>query len=99
MELKQQAGWNQTEADWARLLALAPDGCFGYECDGVLASTTTAICYGHDLAWLGMVLTDTAFRKRGFAGRLVEHALTFLDTRGIACVKLDATNMGEPVYR
>jgi GNAT superfamily N-acetyltransferase len=99
MELKQQAGWNQTAQDWARLLELAPDGCFGYECDGVLASTTTTICYGRDLAWIGMVLTDAAFRRRGFASRLMEHALNFLARRGIACVKLDATAMGQPVYR
>ena len=26
MRLKDQAGWNQTEADWERLLALASDG-------------------------------------------------------------------------
>jgi GNAT superfamily N-acetyltransferase len=99
MELKQQAGWNQTVDDWARLLELAPNGCFGIECDGVLAATTTAICYGRELAWIGMVLTDAAFRRRGFASRLMQHALDFLDSRGIACVKLDATAMGQPVYR
>ena len=28
LALSRQAGWNQTEADWRRALALQPDGCF-----------------------------------------------------------------------
>jgi GNAT superfamily N-acetyltransferase len=98
MALKDAAGWNQTAQDWEILLALAPDGCFGIECDGRLASTTTAISYGRDLAWIGMVVTDPAYRRRGLAGRLLEHALHNLDERGVGCVKLDATAMGRGLY-
>ena len=67
MRLKEAAGWNQTEADWRNVLTLAPESCFGIECDGELRATTTAICYGRELAWIGMVLTDPAYRGRGFA--------------------------------
>jgi hypothetical protein len=28
MRLKESAGWNQTEADWLRLLSLERRGCF-----------------------------------------------------------------------
>ena len=31
VELSRLAGWNQTEADWGRLLALEPDACFCIE--------------------------------------------------------------------
>src|SRR4051794_33231462 len=34
MRLKTAAGWNQVEADWLRMLALEPDGCFVAEWDG-----------------------------------------------------------------
>ncbi|HTM49797.1 MAG TPA: GNAT family N-acetyltransferase [Bryobacteraceae bacterium] len=99
MRLKEAAGWNQTEADWRRILDLSPEGCFGIEQGGALAATATAICYGRDLAWIGMVLTDPAFRGRGLASLLMEHTLEFLNNRGVECVKLDATDMGRGLYR
>ena len=37
MQLKEAAGWNQTEEDWRRLLMLEPDGCFGAIKDGQLS--------------------------------------------------------------
>lgn len=99
MRLKEAAGWNQTREDWELLLRLAPEGCFGLECDGTLAATTTAVCYGRELAWIGMVLTAPEFRGRGFARRLMEHAIEYLEGRGVAWIKLDATGMGYPLYR
>ncbi len=99
MRIKQAAGWNQTETDWRNLLQLAPNTCFGLEYDGALAATATAICYGRKLAWIGMVLTDPEYRRRGFARRLVEHSVEALKARGIEWIKLDATDMGAPLYR
>ena len=98
MGLKEAAGWNQTERDWERLLELEPEGCFGLLSDEVLAATTTAYCYGRKLAWIGMVLTGPSFRGRGYARRLMEHALGWLDRRGVKWTKLDATDMGRPLY-
>jgi hypothetical protein len=51
MRIKEAAGWNQTGTDWRNLLRLAPDTCFGIECEGRLAATTTAVCYERKLAW------------------------------------------------
>lgn len=98
VELSREAGWNQTEADWRRLLALEPEGCFALDSDGRLAGTTTAICFGLEMAWIGMVLTHLQFRRRGIARRLMEHALEFTHLRGIPVVRLDATAMGRPLY-
>jgi GNAT superfamily N-acetyltransferase len=98
IRLKEAAAWNQTEQDWARLLEMEPDGCFGLLCDGEVVATTTAVCFGQKLAWIGMVLTDPAYRGRGFARRLMEHALEFLERRGVEWLKLDATDMGRPLY-
>ncbi len=98
MRLKEAAGWNQTVADWQRVLALEPEGCFAIECDGEVRATTTAVCFGRELAWIGMVLTDAQYRGRGFARRLMEHALAYLRDRRVAWIKLDATDMGRPLY-
>lgn len=98
MRLKEAAGWNQTPGDWRNVMTLAPDGCFGMDCDGALRATATAVCYGRELAWIGMVLTDPAFRGRGLARNLMEHALDYLRGRGVGWVKLDATDMGHVLY-
>jgi GNAT superfamily N-acetyltransferase len=98
MRLKEAAGWNQTAADWERVLALEPDGCFAIECDGQVRATTTAVCFGKELAWVGMVLTDAQYRGRGFARLLMEHALAYLRRKSVAWIKLDATDMGRPLY-
>src|ERR1041384_2137139 len=79
MRLTAAAGWNQTEQDWIRMLTLSPEGCFCVECDGAVVTTTTAICYDRELAWVGMVLTAHQFRRRGFAKLLIDRALDFLD--------------------
>jgi GNAT superfamily N-acetyltransferase len=98
MRLTEAAGWNQTESDWRNVIELAPDGCFGIDFDGELRATTTAICFSRDLAWIGMVLTDHRYRGRGFARRLMEHVLAYLRDREVAWIKLDATDMGRPLY-
>jgi GNAT superfamily N-acetyltransferase len=98
MALCGAAGWNQTPEDWRRILRLEPAGAFGIECDGRIATTATTLCYGRELAWIGMVLTHRDYQRRGFARQLMEASLDYAAARGVACVKLDATDMGRPLY-
>ena len=97
MRLKEQAGWNQTEADWRRCLDLQPDGCFVAQRGGTPLGTTTTSIFG-TLAWVAMVLVDTAVRRQGIGQALLDHALAFLDARGVRSVRLDATPLGRPLY-
>jgi GNAT superfamily N-acetyltransferase len=99
IKLTRAAGWNQLPGDWERLLSLEPEGCFALESGGHLAASTTVICYGKELAWVGMVLTAPEFRRQGFAESLIARALKFTERRGIATVKLDATDSGINLYR
>jgi GNAT superfamily N-acetyltransferase len=99
LELSREASWNQTLADWARLLQLAPAGCFAIEHDQQVVATATLVVYSAELAWIGMVLVRTSHRGRGFARHLLQHALAEASRLGVRCVKLDATDEGEPVYR
>lgn len=97
MRLKQQAGWNQLEADWRRMLAMQPDGCFLAEVDGVGVGTTVA-CVFDSVAWIAMVLVDSEVRSQGIGKGLMKHALDFLDRQGVRSIRLDATPMGQPLY-
>ncbi len=98
MRLKEAASWNQTTEDWLRVMRLEPEGCFGAEVDGTLAASATTVCFGRELAWIGMVLTLPEFRGRGLARLLMERSLTFCEERGVRWAKLDATDMGAPLY-
>jgi GNAT superfamily N-acetyltransferase len=98
MRLKEQAGWNQTAADWQRCLELQPDGCFVAEYEGTPAGTVTTCIFG-SVAWIAMVLVDVALRGRGIGRALLDRALTFLDEREIPSIRLDATPLGRPLYQ
>src|ERR1041384_777414 len=97
MQLKEAAGWNQTEDDWRRLLLLEPNGCFCAIKDCRVVGTTTTTTYVDELAWVGMVLVDPQHRRQGIAAKLMSVALDYLKER-VGTVKLDATALGQPVY-
>jgi GNAT superfamily N-acetyltransferase len=96
--LKEAAGWNQTGHDWTNVIALEPEGCWVEEEQGKVVGSTTAVCYERELAWIGMVLVLPSWRGRGLARGLMEHALRWLEERRVRQVKLDATDMGRPLY-
>jgi len=98
MALSTEAGWNQTAHDWRVLIELSPQGCLAIEIDGEIASTATLTCYGTRLAWVGMVLTRIKHRGRGYAMRLLKETLRVADELGVESVKLDATDLGQPLY-
>lgn len=97
-ELKNLAGWNQTEADWRGYLEFEPEGCFVAEVDGEPAGTATTIRYAGRVGWIGMVLVHPERRRLGIGTRLLRHAIEYLRQNGTACIKLDATPMGKKVY-
>ncbi|MDQ6676524.1 MAG: GNAT family N-acetyltransferase, partial [Acidobacteriota bacterium] len=98
MELCEEARWNQTADDWRMLIERDQEACFGLYMEGELAATTTLVCYGKGLGWIGMVLTRERFRRRGCASLLVKHAIELAAARGIETLKMDATDMGAPIY-
>ena len=97
LTLSESAGWNQDTADWQRLLRLS--SCFGVEEAGRIVSSVSVTCYGTDLAWIGMVLTLPEHRGQGHASRLMKTAMDHALGRDMTCIKLDATDLGAPVYR
>ncbi len=98
MELKNIAGWNQTEKDWLGYLEFEPEGCFVAEAAGQRVGTATSIAYGERFGWIGMVLVHPDARRLGLGSALLRQAIAYLQRRGVACVKLDATPMGRKVY-
>lgn len=100
LRLSVSAHWNQNTDDWSMMLALgqgwgidAPDASGHLE----LAASVVVLPYGERFAWTSMVLVLPEHRRRGFAQRLLRHALAHLQAQGRAAV-LDATPAGHAVY-
>ncbi len=98
MQMKTLAGWNQLPEDWERFLAWEPEGCFVATWDGRPAGTAIAIAYDHRFGWVGMVLVDPEQRRKGIGRALLMACIEYLEARGVAAVKLDATPMGKQLY-
>jgi GNAT superfamily N-acetyltransferase len=98
LDLSLTEGWNQTAADWIRLLDHQRKGCFGAYCDDHLVGTVTTSVYDKELAWLGMMLVQRDFRGSGLGRRLMLAALEYTKTEGVTTVKLDATPVGRKLY-
>ncbi len=98
-KLRSAVGWNQTQADWSRMLAYETQGCFAAFWVGSFVGTVTTTCYGTELAWIGLMLVDSKYRGRGIGSALMRRALGFLRDAQVDCIQLDATPVGKPVYQ
>src|ERR1700752_2952423 len=98
LRLNTLSGWNQTAADWRRLLKNSPRGGFVMEHDCTVVGTATTINYESRFARIGMVLVDPEYRKQGIGTALLEKTIEYLEMSRIATMKLDATPQGKPIY-
>jgi GNAT superfamily N-acetyltransferase len=96
--LRRAENWNQTARDLRRFLAYEPEGCFVACWDDTPVGTVTTTAYGTGLGWIGMMLVHSDHRRKGIASALIESSLEYLREKNVACIKLDATPAGEPVY-
>lgn len=96
LRLSTQAGWNQMEIDWERLLNLWSDDCLGGWVGPSLVATSTIAAYAGGLAWIGMVLVDESFRGQGLGGAMFTSVMSRVDSRYVG---LDASDAGRVLYR
>lgn len=97
--LSTHVGWNQTEADWLRLLAVNPGRSLGARVAGELVATTTLASYGDSLHWVGMVIVHERHRSRGLGREVLQRGLEMAADHGSGVVGLDATELGQGLYR
>lgn len=93
-------GWPHGPAEWARLLAWSPEGCFviDEEARGPVGTVSTTP-YGTALGWIGMLVVAPDRQRQGLGRQLMRAALDYLITRETARIMLDATDLGLPLYR
>lgn len=89
IELTNLEGWGYTRADFERLLALSPQGCFAAEDEGKVVGVLSTTSFG-PLAFLGAVIVDPAVRGQGAGRRLMQEALRHLASTWVQTVRLNA---------
>ena len=95
LALSAEAGWNQNSRDWAMMLRLGQG--FGLRAARRIIASSVALPHPPFFGWVGMVLVNRPFRRRGFATRLLKRAITHLEDLGLTPM-LDATPAGRAVY-
>ena len=96
MTLLHEIGWNHSLEQIQRNIAWGGQGSFCLAFDNEIVATAIAFKYSDRLAWVGLVVSDPAYQRRGFARRLMNHAMQYLST--VESVMLDASLLGFPLY-
>jgi predicted N-acetyltransferase YhbS len=89
--------WGYARADFRRLRALSPEGCFVAESDRRVVGVLTTTAYD-GLAFLGAVIVSPDLRGKGVGRSMMEAALDHLRGKGVRTVRLNAYLDALPFY-
>jgi GNAT superfamily N-acetyltransferase len=101
MHLSTQANWNHAPADWRRLVRLWPGQVLVGEIDGRIVASGSLATYPSShglLGWIGLILVDPDFRRRGLGMQIVRAVLDLAERLDVAVLGLDASDQGQPIY-
>ncbi|MFT3701730.1 MAG: GNAT family N-acetyltransferase [Agriterribacter sp.] len=96
LSLCRSNAWNQVESDWRLLLNVSAAGCRVIKHEDQVIGSVSTISYNHFFSWVGMLLVDPAFQRRGIGTQLLNTALEILSKE--ETIKLDATPAGRELY-
>lgn len=96
MRLKSVEGWNQTRADWELFLVNNPGLCLVVVAEDNVIGTVCSFSYKGKLAWIGMMLVDRMYRRKGISKKLMHEVIQRIGEN--QSIKLDATPAGQMVY-
>lgn len=81
VRLTDTMNWNLTEKDFKFMMQLEPEGCFTLLCDSEKIGITTTVSYGK-IGWIGNVIVDEKYRRKGAGSIIVKHAVNYLRSKG-----------------
>lgn len=96
-ELNTTEQWNDRE-DLSRMYHYEPKGCFGSEIGKRPLGHIFSVSNGK-LAWIGLLIVKTEFRRRGTATQLMKKAIDYLLQCGVKTIKLEAVPQISELYR
>jgi GNAT superfamily N-acetyltransferase len=96
LTLLAKIGWNHPLEQVRQNIICGGEGSFCLAFDKQIVGTAIALKYSERLAWVGLVVSDPEYQRRGFARRLMNHVMQYLSN--IDSVMLDASVLGFPLY-
>ncbi|MEM2946999.1 MAG: GNAT family N-acetyltransferase [Candidatus Bathyarchaeia archaeon] len=87
VRLTDTMNWNLTERDFEFMMQLEPEGCFTLLCNSEKIGITTTVSYGQ-IGWIGNVIVDEKYRRKGAGSIIVKHAANYLRSRGAKALGL-----------
>ncbi|MEZ4669917.1 MAG: GNAT family N-acetyltransferase [Anaerolineae bacterium] len=97
-EMFAKIGWDHSSSQREANIAWAGEGSFCLEDQEHVVGTANVICYSSDLAWVGMVVVDPDYQRRGLARRLMVASMDYCRTNNIKTIMLDASSLGYGLY-
>jgi hypothetical protein len=89
-------GWTHPVEQTQVNITWGGDGSFCLAFGEQIVGTAIALKYSPRLAWVGLVISDPDYQRRGFARRLMNQVMIHLSD--VDSVMLDASVMGYPLY-
>ena len=96
LTLLAKIGWNHPLEQVRQNIIWGGEGSFCLAFDERIVGTAIALKYSERLAWVGLVVSDPEYQRRGFARRLMNHVMQYLSD--VDSVMLDASVLGFPLY-
>lgn len=98
LDLFPRVGWKYAGEQLQANISWGGQGSFCLEDNDRLVGTANVVTYGSDLAWVGMVVVDPDYQRRGLARRLMVACMDYCETNHIRTVMLDASELGYGLY-
>ncbi len=96
LTMTHKVGWNHPLEQIRQNIIWGGQGSFCLAFDEQIVGTAIALKYSERLAWIGVVVSDPDYQRRGFARRLMDHVMEYLS--GVESIMLDASVQGFPIY-
>jgi ribosomal protein S18 acetylase RimI-like enzyme len=90
--------WNVSRADVKRMFNYEPNGCFIAEAKDSHVAHVFTVNYG-SLGWIGLLIVEAEYRKKGIATLLMQKAIDYLLRCGVETIKLEAVPEIADLYR
>jgi len=90
--------WGYLPSDIRRYAEWEPEGCFIAKIDGKYVGHVFSISYD-DLGWIGLLRVDPNHRNRGIGLQLMRTAISYLHSKGVTVIKLEAVQKAVNLYQ
>ena len=87
VKLTDTRNWELTTEDFEFMMEMEPEGCFVILDDSKFIGLTIAVTFAN-LGWIGNVIVDRDYRRRGIGSLLIKHSINYFLSRDVTTIGL-----------